>query len=200
MGRDGGVHLTHSVLVLTGGIGSGKSTVAGILSARGAHVIEADRLGHEVLAPGGAAYPEVASRWPEVVVDGEIDRRALGRIVFGDPDELAALESLTHPAIRDLLAARLAAADAVVTVVEIPIRAEWLDPSWPVLVVDVSEETRRSRLRDRGMDDDEIDARMAAQPTREQWRDGATWVVRNDGDLSALAGEVDRVWHALTHD
>ena len=188
------------MLVLTGGIGSGKSTVAGILSARGAHVIEADRLGHEVLAPGGAAYPEVASRWPEVVVDGEIVRRALGRIVFGDPDELAALESLTHPAIRDLLAARLAAADAVVTVVEIPIRAEWLDPSWPVLVVDVSEETRRPRLRDRGMDDDEIDARMAAQPTREQWRDGATWVVRNDGDLSALAGEVDRVWHALTHD
>ncbi|UCG41653.1 MAG: dephospho-CoA kinase, partial [Acidimicrobiia bacterium] len=77
--------MSHTVLVLTGGIGSGKSTVAGILAARGADVIEADRLGHAVLAPDGAAHAAVVERWPEVATGGAIDRRALGRIVFGDP-------------------------------------------------------------------------------------------------------------------
>ncbi|NND85522.1 MAG: dephospho-CoA kinase [Acidimicrobiia bacterium] len=186
--------MSRTVLVLTGGIGSGKSTVAGILAVRGAEIIEADRLGHDVLAPDGAAHAAVAARWPEVMRDGEVDRRALGRIVFGDPAQLAELEAFTHPAIRDLLVARLTASEADVVVVEIPIRAEWLDPTWPLLVVDVDDGIRRARLRDRGMDDDEIDARIAAQPSREEWRASATWVLENDGDLAHLAGEVGRVW------
>lgn len=168
-----------------------------MLAARGADVIEADRLGHAVLAPGGAAFAHVAGRWPEVVVDGQIDRRALGRIVFADPDLLAELEAMTHPAIRDLLVQRLEASTAGVVAIEIPMRADWLDPSWPVLVVDVPDGLRRARLSGRGMDEDEIDARIAAQPDRDEWRAGATWVVANGGDLADLAAEVDEVWREV---
>ncbi len=167
---------------------------------RGADVIEADRLGHAVLTPDGAAFAQVAERWPEVVVDGAVDRRALGRIVFTDAVQLAELESFTHPAIRDLLAARLRESTSDVVVLEIPIRAAWLDPAWPVLVVDVDDAVRRSRLRDRGMEDDEIDARIASQPSRDAWREGATWVVRNDGGLAELAEAIDDVWRALRAD
>lgn len=150
-----------------------------------------------MLAPEGAAFRPVAERWPDVVVDGQIDRRALGRIVFADPTELAELEAFTHPAIRDLLATRLDATDAEVVVVELPIRATWIDADWPVLVVDVDDGVRRSRLLERGMDEDEIDARVAVQPSREEWRDGATWVIANDGGLADLAEDVDAIWHRL---
>lgn len=171
--------------------------MAGILAVRGADVIDADQLGHAVLAPGGAAFADVVARWPDVVAGGEIDRRALGRIVFSDAAQLAELEALTHPAIRDLLATRLDESESDVVVVEIPIRAPWLDPSWPVLVVDVDDDVRWSRLRARGMADDEIEGRIAAQPTREEWREHATWVVRNDGGLADLSEEVGRVWREL---
>ena len=88
------------LLVLSGGIGSGKSTVGRRLAERGMAVIDADEVGHRVLEPDGAAFDEVAQRWPEVVSEDSIDRTALGRVVFGDAAQLRELEAITHPAIR----------------------------------------------------------------------------------------------------
>lgn len=160
-------------------------------------MIDADRLGHDVLAPGGAAAGHVADRWPSAVVAGQIDRRALGRIVFGDPRALAELEAMTHPEIRRLIGLRIEASSSEVVVVEIPIPARWLDPAWRRIVVDVDDAVRRSRLLDRGMTADEIEQRMLAQPSREQWRDLADNLVANDGDLSALERAVDRIWDGV---
>ena len=97
-------------VIVSGGIGSGKTTVLRLLERLGAVVVEADRIGHEVLEPGGASYDAVATRWPSVVVEGRIERSLLAAIVFSDLEQLALLESLTHPAIRDEIAIRVAAA------------------------------------------------------------------------------------------
>ncbi len=158
--------------------------------------MDADRVGHEVLAPDGPAFEEVAARWPSVLVDGAIDRRALGRIVFADPSQLAELEAITHPLIRGRLAALVAGADGPV-VVEIPIPVGWLPDEWPVVVVDAPDDLRRERLAARGMDPDEIVARMAAQPSREAWLAMADHVVDNRGDRSALTREVARLVEVL---
>ncbi len=131
-------------------------------------------------------------------MDGHIDRRALGRIVFGDPDELTALEEITHPEIRRLVTDRIDRSEADVVVVEIPIPAGWLHPAWVRLVVDADDETRRVRLRARGMDADEIDARLASQPSREEWRSLADLLIPNEGDLESLESEVGATWEALS--
>ncbi len=197
MGSRRGDELIPAVVVLTGGIGTGKSTVARLLAARGADVIEADRLGHAVLEPGGAAFGPVAERWPSVVVDGRIDRGALGRIVFAEPGALSELEAMTHPEISRLIHRRIDDSDASVVVVEIPIPARWLDPAWPRVVVDVDDLARRSRLAGRGMEAADIEARMAAQPSRAEWRALADEVVANDGDLTDLEAAVDHLWSRL---
>jgi dephospho-CoA kinase len=155
-------------------------------------VVDADRLGHEVLAPGGDACADVTARWPEVAVGGVIDRRSLGRIVFGDPAALAELESVTHPAIRRRMVAELAAVDGPV-VVEVPIPAQWLPATWTRVVVDAPDEVRVARLRGRGMTDEEIDARMAAQPSRGEWLALADHVVDNGGDVNVLDERVSRL-------
>ncbi|MEX1280642.1 MAG: dephospho-CoA kinase [Acidimicrobiia bacterium] len=179
-------------VVLTGGIGTGKSTVAALLASAGATVVDADRIGHEVLEPGGTAFEPVTERWPHVVVDGRIDRRALGRIVFGDPDQLAELEALTHPAIRAAALERLADIDGL-AVLEVPIPVRWAPEEWPVVVVDAPDEVRFARLSDRGLDDDEITQRMAAQPARDEWLAMADHVVDNSGGRDVLQREVDRL-------
>lgn len=197
MGRHRGDGLIRSIVVLTGGIGTGKSTVARILEGLGAEVVEADRLGHEVLESGGPAFAAVAERWPGVVEDGRIDRRALGRVVFADRAALRELEGLTHPEIRRLLLDRIASSEAEIVVVEIPIPAAWLDPGWPRIVVDVDESIRRARLMDRGMTSEEIESRMAAQPSRAEWQDLADHLVVNEGDHPALVREVKEAWERI---
>src|SRR5689334_10260551 len=98
------------VFGLTGGIGSGKSTVAQLFAARGVAVVDADALAREVVAPGGPAYGDVAAAWPEAIAaDGTVDRKRLGGIVFGDPAARARLEAMTHPRIAAAADARFAA-------------------------------------------------------------------------------------------
>ncbi len=181
-------------MVLSGGIGSGKSTVAELLERRGWKVISADRLGHEVLEPNGEAFDEVARVWPEVVRDGRIDRGALATIVFSDPAQLERLEAITHPAIgRRIAAAAVEAGDRPVAV-EIPIIAEGLvDPSWTRVVVDAPDEVRFARAVVRGGDPDDVRRRMASQPDRETWLRWADEVIDNAGDLTALEEQVDRL-------
>lgn len=177
-------------VLLSGGIGSGKSAVSRALESRGIVVLDADRAGHEVLEPGGEAFDSVVSRWPEVLVDGRIDRRALGRVVFGNPDTLAELETYTHPAIRARLDRSVASLDSREVVVEMPLPKDFMGPGWLRVVVDSPDAVRIQRLRDRGMDSDEIESRMASQPTRQEWRDIADYVVDNSGDRADLDAEV----------
>lgn len=166
--------------VLCGGIGAGKSYVAARFQAAGAAMIEADAVGHQVLASDGACFDQVARRWPTVVVDGEIDRRALGSIVFQDNKQLQILESITHPAIAAEIARRIAASKARLVGVERPFLDGLVGAGLPLVVVDAPTELRIERLTRRGMKADDIVARMAAQPRREEWLAGADFVIDND--------------------
>lgn len=162
----------------------------------GAVTIEADRVGHEVLAPGGPAWAAVAKQWPTVVAaDGEIDRAALGGIVFADPDELALLESYTHPAISRVIAERAGAISGPV-VVEVPIVLS-LDGEWTVVFVDASLDTRLDRAQSRGMDRVDAMRRARQQPDHETWLELADYIVENDGDLAGLHERASEVWREI---
>jgi dephospho-CoA kinase len=182
---------------LTGGIGSGKSTASGMLAALGGTVISADEAAHRVLERDGGAFDSVARRWPRALVAGEIDRRLLGEMVFGDSAALRELEALTHPHIREIIVSHVADADAVLVILEIPLLRDPLGLGWPVVVVDAPVAVRISRLEARGMSIGEIEKRMAAQPGRDEWLAAADYVIDNGSDLEGLSAECRRLWEQL---
>lgn len=192
------------VLGLTGGIGSGKSTVARLLAERGAVVIDTDVVAREVTAPGGAAHQAVADRFgPGVVAaDGTVDRPALAALVFGDEAARDDLNRIVHPAIREEVLRRVTAAgggdpDAVV-VLEVPLLAEIGRDRYPVagvVVVDAPVDLAVARLvTGRGFSEHDARARLAAQATRRQRLAIADLVIDNSGDLDHLRAEVDQAW------
>lgn len=183
----------HRNWLLTGGLGSGKSEVRKLLAMRGIRAIDADAVGHAVLA--GEALGPVAARWPEVVLEGQIDRKALARIVFSDRGELEALESITHPLIFGRIRAELEGFSGS-AVVEMPLIETELD--WPRIVVDAPDEMRLRRSVARGMSRDDAERRMAVQPTRAQWLASADLVVPNHGDLGELEATAIVVSEFLT--
>ncbi len=178
-------------LVIGGGIGSGKSQAGELLVERGFAVLDADRVGHSILSGDHPVALQVAERWPEAVTAGRIDRRALGRIVFHDRDQLAELEAMTHPAIRDGIAGWVREAGRRPVAVEIPILADLLDNGWVWVIIDAPLELRRKRLRRRGMSDEEIDARLAVQPSRGEWLEAADFVIGNAGTRENLGRALD---------
>lgn len=178
--------------VLSGGLGSGKSLVRSLLEESGVDTIDADSMGHLVLQSDGAAFADVSARWPHVVRDGEIDRRSLADVVFADPDELDTLEALTHPHIFDMIRARVEDIAAPV-VVEIPLLAHGLGDEWGRIVVDCRDELRLQRAVARGMDEEDVRARMSAQPAREEWLAAADVVVPNHGSVEELNETVARL-------
>ncbi|HEX6877035.1 MAG TPA: dephospho-CoA kinase [Nocardioidaceae bacterium] len=188
---------------LTGGVASGKSTVSAMLRDLGAVVIDADQIAREVVAPGTEGLAEIVEAFgPRVLTaDGELDRPAMGRIVFGDETARRKLEAVIHPLVRKR-SAQLeaeAASDAVV-VHDIPLLAETGQASTfdAVVVVDVPVETQVERMVQlRGMTREEADARIAAQATREQRRAVATYVIDNTGTLEDLRDRVTEVFKAL---
>jgi dephospho-CoA kinase len=184
-------------IVVSGGIGSGKSTVTARLRELGAVVIEADTLGHEVLEPGGAAFTDVASRWPGVVVAGTISRPALAEIVFSDPDQLRELEAMTHPAIAAEIAHRVDAAGTSPIVLELPVHLDLVGPEWIRVVLEADEDARVGRAIGRGAEEADIRRRMAAQASPEEWRRTADHVIRNDGTRADLVAAVDALWENL---
>ncbi len=183
-------------IVVAGGLGSGKSTVAELLAAKGAITIEADRIGHEVLEPRGAAYAAVAERWPVVVVEGAIDRQRLASIVFTDFEQLEELEAITHPAIGAEIARRAHTVVGSPVVVELPVPAI-VAPDWTWIVVVAEPSVRVRRAVARGMDEDDARRRIASQLTESEWRKRADHVIINNGSLDELRAEVDALWERL---
>ncbi|HEY7948800.1 MAG TPA: dephospho-CoA kinase [Acidimicrobiales bacterium] len=190
---------------LTGGMGSGKSTVAGLLVERGAVLIDADRIAREVVAPGGAAYDALVERFGPGILDGDgnLDRAALARVAFADEESVAALNAITHPAISTVMLARRDAEKETdhVVVLDIPllkpVHRELLALA-AVIVVDTPVEQARARLvEQRGFSPQDVEARMAAQPSREERREGADYVIDNSSDRAHLVAQVDRVWEEL---
>lgn len=186
-------------IVLTGGIGSGKSTAAGILAELGATVVDADRIGHDLLEPGGAGFGAVAARWPKVLSGGRIDRRALGRVVFADQAQLRELEAVLHPLISAEISRRVdrLPSDCPV-VVELSVPKDLVGPGWTTLVIDAPDDLRRQRLAGRGMAPDEIEGRMAAQPGRAQWQALGDVVIENAGTAGDLRDRLEEVLDRLT--
>jgi dephospho-CoA kinase len=182
----------HPRWLLCGGIGSGKSEVRRLLAEHGIETIDADTVGHRVLDAEG--FAPVAARWPEVVLEGQISRQALARVVFDDPDELSALEAITHPLIFGRIRSDLEGFSSV-AVVEVPIIETSL--GWPRIVVDSTDEDRMRRAVERGMALDDVKKRMAAQPDRAEWLAVADLVLPNHGDLSELRGTVFRLGEFL---
>ena len=185
---------------LTGGIGSGKSTAARRLGELGATIVDADRIAREVVRPGTRAHRLIVERFGESVVGpgGELDRPALGRMVFGDPTALADLEAITHPAIWEVTATRIAMArrDGVV-VHDMPILVEKALTSdyHLVVVVDTPQDERLRRLvADRGMTEEDARSRMAAQADDAQRNAAADAVLVNTGTVLDLETAVDRLW------
>ncbi|MET7301962.1 dephospho-CoA kinase [Embleya sp. NPDC005575] len=191
---------------LTGGIGAGKSEVARRLAELGAVVIDSDRIAREVVAPGTPGLAAVVAEFGEGVLlpDGSLDRPGLGRIVFGSPERLAALNAIVHPLVGARAAELTAAAgEDAVLVNDVPLLAENdLAKLYDlVVVVDAAPETQLDRLvRLRGMPEADAIARMGAQASRAERLAVADVVIDNDGPLSALEPQVLALWERLTGD
>lgn len=188
---------------LTGGIGSGKSTVARLFADRGALVIDADRIAREVVEPGEPALAEIAQRFGAEVTapDGSLDRSALATIVFQDAAALADLNAITHPRIAQRTAELIdTAPDDAVVVYDVPLLAEnGLVEGWDaVIVVEADRDVRVHRLIERGLDESDIEARMSRQATDEQRRAVADIVIDNSGTLDELRHAVDMAWSQIT--
>jgi dephospho-CoA kinase len=189
---------------LTGGIGSGKSEVSRRLSARGAVVVDADKIAREVVEPGTPGLAEIVEAFGEDVLrpDGTLDRERLGAIVFADAEKLRVLNGIVHPKVgeRSEQLQREAPDDAVV-VYDVPLLAENnLAPLYDVvIVVDTPDDVRLERLlRFRGMPEADARARIAAQASREDRLRIADIVIRNEGSLDDLDAQVDKVWQDLS--
>ncbi|MEU6132656.1 dephospho-CoA kinase [Saccharopolyspora sp. NPDC047091] len=184
---------------LSGGIGSGKSTVAARLVELGAVLIDADRLAREVVEPGSRGLAELVERFgPEIrTADGALDRPALARVAFADEQARADLNAITHPKIGELTAQRMAEAPADAIVVhDVPLLVEndYAANYHLVIIVDAPEEERVRRLTARGLDAADARARIRAQATDEQRREAADVWLDNTGPVEDLVTAVDRLW------
>lgn len=191
------------LVALTGGIGSGKSTVASGFEARGAAVVEADAIGRQILEPGGPAHQPVIDRFGPGVVrpDGTIDRAAVASIVFRDPASLADLNRISHPAIARVMADRVAALAeegrpiVVIDIALMQIATPDLFDFDAVVVVDVPEDVAVARLvAGRGFSEADARARVAAQTTRADRTARADLVIDNSDGRGALQAEIERAW------
>lgn len=194
------------IIGLTGGIASGKSTAAKLLSDLGAFVLDADKLGHAVYEPHRQAFRQVVDVFgPDIVgADGKVDRKVLGGKVFGKPDELKKLTAIVWPEIgrmaREQMTAALAENPKRIVILEaaVLLEAGWqkgLDEVW-VVIVDPEVAVRRAMARD-GVDEESIRKRLAAQTTNEQRIAAADVVIHNEGDLELLQTRVTEAWQAL---
>jgi len=184
---------------LTGGIGCGKTTVADLFAARGAAVIDTDRIAHGLTAPHGAAMPALVDAFgPDYATpDGALDRAKMRVLVFSDPDARARLEAILHPRIRDATAAAALLAGGPYTIFVVPLLIEsgtWRERVARVLAIDCREETQVARVVARnGLTEDQVRAIMAAQVSRARRLEAADDVILNDAGVDALLPQVERL-------
>jgi dephospho-CoA kinase len=184
---------TGARVLLGGGIGAGKSTVARLLEADGFRVISADDLGRQALTKGAESAARVSAMWPDVIVDGDIDRAKLAHIVFSDPDELHRLELVTHPVIVKEIGRLVSLHADEPLVVETPLPQLFGDEDFVRVAVAADVDTRVERSVKRGNDADDTRRRMAAQPSDLEWCTWADYVIDNSGTPEATASEVASV-------
>ena len=188
------------VVGLTGGIGSGKSLAAQFFSQLGALVIDADQLARSVIERGSEGFDEVLLRFGDTVLkNGDIDRVALGQIIFENPQAKKDLEAIIHPRIRTEFEEAVGSLNpGQIMVYEIPLLVETnaADRFDFVITVESKAELRKERLRARGMFHSDIEKRMASQATEAQRREIADCVITNDGSEDELLRQVENVWES----
>ena len=195
------------VICLTGGLASGKSTAATFLAEKGANIVNADRLGHRVYDPGTQAFREVIQAFGEKVVaeDNHIDRKLLGSIVFGQPDQLKKLTDIVWPEIRRLVQLEIAGLDAIypdgIVVLEAAVlfEAGWEDigeETW-VIVVDREIAIERSMSRD-GSDRQAVESRLDAQLENDERISKSDVVIENNGDQQQLIDRLQQEWERFS--
>jgi len=185
---------------LTGGIGSGKSTVSSVLAGLGAVIVDADAITREVQAPGSPLLEKLADRFGGGVVtaDGALDRAALAALAFADAESVKDLNDIVHPVVGTEMNKRINAErhTSNVVVMDVPLLTE--NPReglQATIVVDLAEELQVQRLVElRGFDEADVRARIARQATREQRLERATHVIDNSGSVAALNAQVHRIW------
>ena len=188
---------------LSGGIGSGKSTVAKMFGELGAVIIDADAIAREVLEPGQFGYESVLQAFGDSVLDnsGNIDRKKLAEIVFQDQSQLAALESIVHPAVIARVAQiRESLPDSAVVIYDTPLLVEkQLQNQFDkVVIVTADESVRKERLLHRGLERLDIDARIANQATDSQRAQVADFVITNNESIDQLRDNVSQVWQRIS--
>ena len=190
------------VVALTGGIGSGKSTVGQIFAQLGATVIDSDQLARDVIERGSIGFNEVVTKFgDEILKNGEIDRQILASLVFKDPTKRAELEQITHPLIRKAFAKVVSTAspDSIV-INQIPLLVESNhDYKFDhIITVSASESIRTDRLIKRGLTNEQIKQRMQAQAT-DQMREGiADSVIVNEKSEQEITDQVEKIWEQLS--
>ncbi len=189
------------VVALTGGIGAGKSLVAQYFSELGARVVDADQLSRIAIERGSDGFDEVVTRFGEGILrNGDIDRKALGEIVFKDKSAKADLEAIVHPRVRELFFEVVAdlALDEVL-IYEIPLLVETgaAENFDQIITVEADLELRKARLLKRGMFKSEIESRLAAQASPAERKAVATYVIENSGDEDQLLRKVENLWEEL---
>jgi dephospho-CoA kinase len=191
------------VIALTGGIGCGKSLAAQYFAELGALVIDADQLARAAIDRGSDGFDEVVALFGDSILkDGNIDRRALGELIFKDPKARAALEGIIHPIVRrefEEAVASLKGDDVLVYEIPLLFESKSHERFDVVITVEAELENRVARLRDRGMHFSEIEGRIAAQATREQRIEIADFLIENDGSEDELLRQVENIWDSL-HD
>jgi dephospho-CoA kinase len=193
------------VIGLTGGIGSGKSTVTELLSELGASVVSADEVGHQCYQPGTEAWKDVVDAFGEEVVapDGSIDRQKLGPIVFGDPEALKRLNQIMHPRMYDMMAEQIeeyrrGGVEVVILEAAILFEGGWAPLADEIWVTVASEPTVIQRVRERtGLPEEQIRSRIRSQMSNEELKGKADLVISNDGDLDELRENVQEIWDGL---
>lgn len=190
-------------LGLSGGIGSGKSTVAKFFADLGAVVIDADAISREVLEPGQIGYENALLTFGESVLSesGSIDRKKLAELVFQNPAQLAKLEAIIHPAVIARVAQiRESLPASAIVVYDTPLLVEKNLKSQfdKVVIVLADEQIRKDRLVSRGLELPDIDARISNQATDSQRSDVADYIINNDGTLAQLQDNVTKVWKQLS--
>ena len=189
------------VVALTGGIGSGKSTVGQIFAQLGAIVIDSDQLARDVIERGSIGFNEVVAKFgDEILKNGEIDRQILASLIFKDPAKRSELEQITHPLIRRAFAKVVSSAspDSIV-INQIPLLVESNhDYKFDhIITVSASESIRSERLIKRGLTNDQIKQRMGAQATDQMREDIADSVIINEKNEQELTDQVEKIWEQL---